>query len=142
LVEKGLTKDLDPGRPTLFSPVFNAYVLNAVRELAGQTPRGIMCDVRIGEIWVDGAINEKLSPVQKRVVKLLYRKRGTTCSYAEIATAAYPRELFADTDANRDRIQMVIQRIRKKIKDPPGEDGYIKTVRSEGYRLVRFYEPE
>lgn len=129
LTLKGLIVAERPDEVSLFSPVFNAYVL-AHGTLSDQT---LSLDEGAAVAWVEGRRIADLSPLEFELLRLLYRQRGQVCSRDEIIATLYPDE---KGDVADDRIDSLVRHLRKAIEPIAGNPRYLLTVRGQGYKLV------
>lgn len=124
---KGLVTG-DP--PRLFAPIFSAFV----QRQSGLTADGVVVDRRLRLVWKNGRqLEGQLTPLEFSLLEYLASRAGEVCSRDEILAVLYPDDHL---DANDDRIDTLVRRLREAL----GEDGrrphYILTVRGVGLRLA------
>lgn len=133
LEQKGLTH-LEPGEnPTVFSPLFTAFL----KTQTDAHPIGLFVDEQTGMIVVDGKIIPALTGLLHVLFDYLYQRAGEVCTRDEIAFELYPER---NGDVADNNIDAAVGRLRKEIEPNPSVQRYLKTVRGRGFRLV--LEPE
>lgn len=126
---KGLVVTGEDGSLAVFTPIFEEFVRS---ELAKRC-KGIRCDERTGQIWVDDReVTLELSEPQRRLIRLLWRKAGAVCTKDEIAYAVWPELAGNVSDP---MIYELVKRVRRKVEPDWRHPRYIVTVPGEGYRL-------
>jgi two-component system, OmpR family, response regulator len=103
-----------------------------VRRAAGHATSVITCrnldyDTQTGLFTLDG-LPLKLTGFETRILAYMIHHQDRILSRAEIAEHVYDR----DTDRDFNSIEVIVGRLRRKIGD-----GYIDTVRGQGYRMAR-----
>ncbi|MGB0388813.1 MAG: winged helix-turn-helix domain-containing protein [Ardenticatenaceae bacterium] len=79
-----------------------------------------------------------LSDVQRLLIKYLYQNAGRTCSYYKIKRKVWPGGVDNNT------VTRMVGNVRKKfdkIDDRSGKK-HIRTIRGEGYKLIRKYRED
>lgn len=128
-----LLKEIARGDPPqLFSPIFHSYVVRQRR----QGEEGVLVDPIRRRVCVDGRwLAEPLTPLEFGLLEYLARRAGAICKRDEILAALYAEE--KTFDANDERIDTLLRRVREAI----GEDGrkprHLITHRGVGVRLAR-----
>lgn len=134
LIAKGLITGQAEGSPTVFSPIFEAYVCQELARRQEAARRGLWYDARTRQVWLDDRdITRELSRDQYNLVVFLCQRPGVVCTKDEIVQAVWPDQgEVGVTDA---QIYQLIKRVREKIEPDPTNPRYIVTVRGQGYRL-------
>lgn len=128
-----LLKEIIRGAPpSLFSPIFRAYVMLQSQ----QGYEGVSVDTQHRRVCVDGRwLDEPLTPLEFSLLEYFARRAGTICKRDEILAALYSEE--KTFDANDERIDTLLRRVREAL----GEDGrkprHLITHRGVGVRLAR-----
>ncbi len=132
LEAKGLTVSKEGEPPTIFSPVFRAFI---EQELANQSQtirKGLHCDFATGQIWVDEQeVTLQLSEPQRKLINFLYQKTDTVCTYDEIAVGVWG----VGEGVSPGAIYELVKRVRQKIEPDWKNPRYIVTVPGKGYRV-------
>jgi hypothetical protein len=89
-------------------------------------------ETRSHEVYVFGA-PLRLTPLEYRLLRCLYERRGAICSYETIVATLWPDFLKTDRRADLD---VLFARVRKKLRDASGGFTFMQTIRGEGVRLV------
>lgn len=132
LESKGLLAFGEDGVPLIFSPVFEAFLRAELARRHGAEARGIRCDPATGRVWSDDQeVTVKLSEPQRRLVRLLFQRRGAVCSYDEIAEEVWG----VGEGVTPGAIYELVKRVRQKVEPDWREPCYVVTVPGEGYRL-------
>ena len=84
------------------------------------------------DIYVFGDV-VKFTPLEYKLVEYLYRHKGRTCDYEDITGYLWPD--VRREDRKRD-LEMLLVKVRKKIRDASGGFTFMQTVRGQGVRLV------
>ena len=84
------------------------------------------------EVYVFGDI-VKLTPIEYRLVAYLYKHKGTTCDYAALADHIWPD---VHTEDRKKDLEVVLVKVRKKIRSASGGFTFMQTVRGQGVRLA------
>jgi len=84
-------------------------------------------------VWVHGQRVDGLTPMEFRLLELLYKNAGRVCLKDEIWQALWPEfeEGMADYP-----IQKLVSRLRQKIEPNPSRPRYILTAWGRGYKYV------
>jgi DNA-binding response OmpR family regulator len=132
LEAKGLTEEKQPGSLSVFSPVFEAFVRAEAKVQSSAEKMGIRCDFVTGQIWLDSRdVTRELSEAQRKLVRFLCERAGTTCSQDEIADAVWG----AGEGVSPGAIYELIKRVRKKLELDWRSPRYIVNIPGVGYRL-------
>ncbi|MGB9300612.1 MAG: winged helix-turn-helix domain-containing protein [Anaerolineae bacterium] len=132
LETKGLLATAEDGVPTVFSPVFEAFLRTELRRPRGVESSGVRCNLETGQIWSDDhEITLSLSEPQRRLVRLLYQSGGAICSYDQIAEQVWG----VGEGVTPGAIYELVKRVRQKVEPDWREPCYVVTVPGEGYRL-------
>jgi DNA-binding response OmpR family regulator len=132
LESKGLLAFGEDDVPLIFSPVFEAFLRAELARRHGAEARGIRCDPATGRVWSDEQeVTVKLSEPQRRLVRLLFQRRGAVCSYDEIAEEVWG----VGEGVTPGAIYELVKRVRQKVEPDWREPCYVVTVPGEGYRL-------
>jgi DNA-binding winged helix-turn-helix (wHTH) protein len=137
LQRKGLIQENLDGTPTIFSPVFAAFI----SEMVAESPL-LTVDEISHAIKIDGRAVDSLSMPEFEIFYLLYSKRPEACSQAELITRLLDAELrqreYRDSPERQGRperrLAKCISEIKRKI-EKPGEE-LIIAVANGGYRLI------
>ena len=84
------------------------------------------------DIYVFGDV-VKFTPLEYRLVEYLYKRKGMTCDYGSIISYLWP-DGFGE-DRKRD-LEVLLVKVRKKIRDASGGFSFMQTIRGHGVRLV------
>jgi len=132
LKTKGLVATAEDGVPTVFSPVFEAFLRTELRRPRGVETSGVHCNLETGQIWSDDhEITLSLSEPQRRLVRLLYQSGGAICTYDQIAEQVWG----VGEGVTPGAIYELVKRVRQKVEPDWREPCYVVTVPGEGYRL-------
>ena len=132
LKTKGLLGTAEDGVPTVFSPVFEAFLRTEWRRPRGVETSGVHCNLETGQIWSDDhEITLSLSEPQRRLVRLLYHGGGAICTYDQIAEQVWG----VGEGVTPGAIYELVKRVRQKVEPDWREPCYVVTVPGEGYRL-------
>lgn len=130
LVRKSLV-DEGSNPPTIFSYLFAAYIRSRLE--AGRR-QGIVVDEEAGQVWRDGELlSPPLSPLEFRLLSLLYRNQGKVINKDKIVEVVYAGDYDRVDDA---RIERLVERLRDKIEPNPREPRFLMTLRGMGYKLT------
>ena len=101
-------------------------------ESASQTLRlgALAIDLLAREVTVDGR-RVQLGPLQYRLLEYLARNAGVAVSRDQILDEVYG----IAADIGTERVDVLVQRLRRKLGDPGGEGGYIVAHPGYGYLL-------
>ncbi len=101
--------------------------------IAAESELPIRLDRSSRKVWVKGKeLIPPLSPLQFRLLELLYDASGRVVSREEIAQALWPEARGGVTDQ---AIDAIIHRLRERLASLDPEAKYIETVRGHGFRL-------
>jgi hypothetical protein len=132
LETKGLVVARGGGDLVVFSPIFGAFVQGELAYRRRSGIKGVRCDVKTGQIWVDGReVTLELSEAQRKLVRSLYHKAGAVCTYDEIAEEVWG----VGEGVSPGAIYELVKRVRQKVEPDWREPCYIVTVPGGGYRL-------
>jgi hypothetical protein len=132
LESRGLLASDQAGKLMIFNPLFNIYLLNRLTRLRNMDTRGVQCDFDSGKIWVDGKdITLELSDLQRKLLRFMYQRANTVCTYQEIREAVWGAGEGITTSA----IYELIKRSREKLGDSTLNPQHLVTVRGEGCML-------
>ncbi len=93
----------------------------------------LVFDEASGDVWVDRC-PVQLSPKQRSLLTLLWRRRGQVCTKDEIAAAVWPECRGEIYDY---QIESLVKRLRAKLEPGAAEPTLILNVPGCGYRLAR-----
>ncbi|WP_054537287.1 winged helix-turn-helix domain-containing protein [Herpetosiphon geysericola] len=68
------------------------------------------------------------------LLKYLYWHRGMLCTYTDIINALWPDDRYSG--GRRSELDVLLSRIRSKIRSASGGFTFLQTIRTEGIRLV------
>jgi DNA-binding winged helix-turn-helix (wHTH) protein len=129
LVADAKTKNATRAIPTIFSPIFAAYV----HEQGAEQEEGLHLD-DTGTVWVNGQRTDELTGKEYELITYLHSHLGEVCETEALITQLYPgEEGYNMTDNN---IAAIVGRLRKKIEPNPSRHQYLLNVRGRGYKLV------
>ena len=132
LALKGLVVQDTEHHWRLFSPLFALFV--------GQTEEKAMSDFRVDDntasVWVAGKQITGLSPLEFRLVRLLYGRRGQVLTRDDILAALHPEETTDAVPRYDSSVDSLVRQLRKKVEPVPSQPRYILTVRGHGYSLA------
>jgi len=115
--------------PSLFSRVFAAYI----RSQPDANVAGIVVDLRTRKILRDGQpLADNLSPLEFNLLVYLARHAGTVCSRDDIMYELYQERMY---DANDERLDTLLRRLRETLGDNARSPRYLFTHRGVGVRL-------
>jgi DNA-binding winged helix-turn-helix (wHTH) protein len=116
----------------LFAPIWRRYVL---QQQAARRPaaNGVYVDAAKNEAWVDGRPVAYLTPLESRLLAMLYEHRGQTCTKEAIVKAVYGRGYIENDDP---ALQRLVRRLRERVEPDPSDPIYIVSVRGYGYKLA------
>lgn len=133
LERKGLLM-ASPGKPLqLFSPLFAKYIETKFAAPRSVRPQaGVRIDAETGQILVDDKeVTLNLSEPQRKLIRFLYERAGTICSYDDIAEGVWG----VGEGVSPGAIYELVKRVRQKIEPDWRNPRYIVTVPGKGYRL-------
>lgn len=135
LMQKGLVVESEAGLRA-FAPIWERYV---VAQYQSRRPgaAGVRMDVQNGEVWVDDRLIPYLTPLENRLLLMLYGHLGQVCTKEAIIEAVYGREYFPNDDPT---LQRLVRRLREKVESDPSHPRYIRSVRGYGYKLAEVKE--
>lgn len=95
--------------------------------------KGLELEIDTGVVWVHGQRVDGLTPMEFRLLELLYTNAGRVCPKDEIWRALWPEyeEGMADYP-----IQKLVSRLRQKVEPNPSRPRYILTAWGRGYKFV------
>jgi hypothetical protein len=132
LQTKGLLRPEGVGEGDVFSPVFEAFLRDRLTSRRLAEAKGVRCDPESGRIWSDDReVTLELSDPQRRLLRLLHRRKGAVCSYDEIAEGVWG----VGEGVTPGAIYELVKRTRQKIEPDWRNPRYVITVPGEGYRL-------
>jgi hypothetical protein len=136
LMRKGLLAVAPPtdGAPGLvpFAPIWSHHVAWQ-HEARRPSSMGVRMDVQTNEVWVDGTPAPYLTPLESRLLMMLYGHLGRPCTKEAIVEAVYGREYIPEDDP---ALQRLVRRLREKIEPDAANPTYLLSVRGFGYKLV------
>lgn len=130
LLQKGLLTADGPGLAP-FAPIWARHV-EWQREARRPGSMGVRMNVETGEVWVDGTPVPYLTPLESRLLMMLYGHLGRVCTKEAIVEAVYGREYIPEDDP---ALQRLVRRLREKIEPDATNPSYIISVRGYGYKL-------
>lgn len=92
----------------------------------------LVFDEASGDVWVDRC-PVQLSPKQRSLLTLLWRRRGQVCTKDEIAAAVWPECRGEIYDY---QIESLVKRLRAKLEPDAAEPTLIVNIPGCGYRLA------
>jgi len=105
----------------------------ATAPLAPEEPL-LKLDKSARKVWVRGKeLSPPLSPLQFRLLELLYDASGRVVSREEIVQALWPKAHEGVTDQ---AIDAIVHRLRVRLASLDPNTQFIETVRGHGFRLV------
>lgn len=126
-----LTSLVQGDPPTLFAPLFRAYVLHQ----SGFNAAGVLIDARLRQVWLDGQPLEKpLAPLEFDLLLYLARHAGTVCRRDDIMQALYGEEAY---NAGDDRLDTLLRRVREALNESGRTQRYLITHRGVGVQLMQ-----
>jgi len=131
LLQKGLVRDSGV-RLRPFAPVWERYIVRQ-HEARRPTGGGVQVDAESNEAWVDGRPVPYLTPLESRLLQMLYEHIGQLCTKEAIVAAVYGRAYIENDDP---ALQRLVRRLREKIEPDPSNPAYILSVRGYGYKLA------
>ncbi len=134
LINKGLIQQTEEGF-TLFAALFADFVQQKSTTDSAQTrfkfdQANQICIVEGTEIL--------LTPLQTKLLELLYNAPSQTFKRIEILQHLYPDEdhTLMSRPYEDPRLSDIVKNLRKKIEPNPQKPHYLKTVRGLGFKLV------
>ena len=113
---------------TLFSPMFGDYV--GGQEALWERP--LYFDVKARQVWVVGEAAPKLTPLEFKLLRLLYERAGEVVVKDELVQAGWPE---AHGGVSDEALTAAISRLRKKIEPDPKTPRFLENVHNQGYVL-------
>lgn len=92
----------------------------------------LVLDEATGDVWVDRC-PVQLSPKQRALLILLWRRRGRVCTKDEIVAAVWPE---CQGEIYDSQIESLVKRLRAKLEPGAAEPILIVNVPGVGYRLM------
>src|SRR6266702_1092370 len=118
--------------PTLFSPLFAAYVLQDTQSNVS----GVVVDPRLRQIWLDGQLlQEPLTPLEFGLLEYLKRHSGTVCKREDLLDALYSEE--GPHGKADQRLDALLSRLRKALGESAQKPRYLITHRGGGIQLLQ-----
>ena len=126
----------------LFSSSFAEFVEQKVG--ASPTKPGVSFDEHGNIVVVDNEgkrcviPRERLTPLERDLLVLLYANKGKLCQYKEIRDKVWvPHDPgYINVAAPLDSIHQTVRRLREKIEPYPDKPCFVISVHGEGYKLV------
>ncbi len=112
----------------LFSPLFGEYV--GGQEALWERP--LYFDVKARQVWVVGEAAPKLTPLEFKLLRLLYDRAGEVVVKDELVQAGWPE---AHGGVSDEALTAAISRLRKKIEPDPKNPRFLENVHNQGYVL-------
>ena len=112
----------------LFSDLFGKYV--GGQEALWERP--LYFDVKARQVWVVGDAAPKLTPLEFKLLKLLYERAGEVVVKDELVQAGWPE---AHGGVSDEALTAAISRLRKKIEPDPKNPRFLENVHNQGYVL-------
>ena len=112
----------------LFSPLFGKYV--GGQEALWERP--LYFDVKARQVWVVGEAAPKLTPLEFKLLRLLYERAGEVVVKDELVQAGWPE---AHGGVSDEALTAAISRLRKKIEPDPKNPRFLENVHNQGYVL-------
>lgn len=117
--------------PVLFSPLFAAYV----QQKCGNTLPGVVVDVALRKVWVDGQLlQHNLPPLEFKLLVHLARHSGTVCKREDLVRALYHENHY---DRNDQRTYAVLSRLREALGEDSQAPRHLITHRGGGIQLIQ-----
>lgn len=117
--------------PRLFSPLFAAYAV----QQGGATQDGIVVDLNFRQVWFDDRLlPESLAPLEFSLLEHLARNVGKICRREDLLRALYQDDAL---DANDERLDTVLRRLREALGEDARSPRYIFTHRGVGLQLTK-----
>ena len=100
------------------------------------SPDGLVLDDSRNEVYLNGQ-PVHLTPHEYALVRFLWEHRERTCSRQAITQVIYPDDVVHDASGREDdnRLNVLVQRVRRKIEPDPAHPRYLCAERSIGYLL-------
>ncbi len=118
--------------PTLFSPLFAAYVLQETQSNAS----GVVIDPRLRQVRLDGQLlQEPLTPLEFGLLEYLARHSGTVCKREDLLDGLYSEE--GPHGKNDQRLDALLSRLRKALGESAQKPRYLITHRGGGIQLLQ-----
>lgn len=92
----------------------------------------LLIEEQTRDVYVFGDI-VRFTPLEYRLLDYLYRHKGMICSYDALAADLWP-DLRRD-DRKKD-LEVLLVKVRRKIRTASGGFSFMQTVRGQGVRLV------
>jgi len=132
---KGLIVTGDGGAPTVFSPLFAAFISAQEQHPPMPAACGLRYDPETGGIWMDQReITLELSGPQRALLRFLCQRAGKVCTHYEIATEIWGIA-GVEHGVSPGAIYELVKRVRQHVERDWRHPEYIVTVPGEGYRL-------
>ena len=112
----------------LFSPMFGDYI--GGQEALWERP--LYFDVKARQVWVVGEAAPKLTPLEFKLLRLLYERTGEVVIKDELVQAGWPD---AHGGVSDEALTAAISRLRKKIEPDPKNPRFLENVHNQGYVL-------
>lgn len=112
----------------LFSQLFGNYV--GGQEALWERP--LYFDVKARQVWVVGEAAPKLTPLEFKLLRLLYERAGEVVVKDELVQAGWPE---AHGGVSDEALTAAISRLRKKIEPDPKNPRFLENVHNQGYVL-------
>ncbi len=112
----------------LFSPMFGDYV--GGQEALWERP--LYFDIKARQVWVVGEAAPKLTPLEFKLLRLLYERAGEVVVKDELVQAGWPE---AHGGVSDEALTAAISRLRKKIEPDPKNPRFLENVHNQGYVL-------
>jgi len=132
LEDKGLLAFDAASRLGIFSLLFETFIQRRLNRMRQGSNKGVHCDFETGKIWANGKdITLELSDQQRKLLRFLYQRAGSVCTYQEIIDAVWGVAAGVLPSA----IYELVKRARQKVEADVNQPEYLVTVRGEGYIL-------
>ena len=117
--------------PVLFSPLFQHYIAHVGSLDMG----GIVVAPQLRQVWRDGQLLARsLTPLEFKLLAFLARNAGTVCSRDTLIHELYGEH---EHDANDERLDNVLRRLRDALGEDVRNPRYLITHRGAGVQLTR-----
>lgn len=99
--------------------------------------RGLWLDPTSGEVVVEGHSTPDLTPLEYRLLSLLYARPRQVLDKRGIMQVIWGEDFLDDLldEMNSTRLEKLVSRVRRKVEPDPDRPRYLRTARGRGYRL-------
>jgi DNA-binding winged helix-turn-helix (wHTH) protein len=116
----------------IFSPLFENYIVTH----RASSNRKLWLDESKHSVWIGSHAVSNLSAKEFNLMKFLYAHAGEIVKRDDVLAVVYPGEITKDSEAEDNRLDAMVSRLRGKIEPVPSHPVYLLTKPGVGYTLI------